>query len=179
MKKLFNLFLPLIILCSCSPSYDGFVHKSLQPYYIDCEFQDEYSIEDISIKIYLGLWHDAYVFNGYSKDTNVFIYANETKKDIYKIDYKESSLILKQYDYASIANNNYVFSTNKKNHQYYVTYNNSEKIKIPSKIFNNDKGYISIAFSFMILVDNEFHPSGGSGLNLGYQKKDDSRISFF
>lgn len=179
MKKIFTILLLLLVLCSCSPSNEGFIHKPEQPYYIDCDFQDEYDIEDISIKIYLGLWHDKYTFEGYSKDTKIFVYVNDSIEDRIEIDYKTSSVLLKQYDYDSVANNNYVFSTTKKGNNYYVSYNDSENIKIPSKIFNNDKGYISIAFSFMSLIDNEYHSQGGTGLKIGYQKIDNTKISFF
>lgn len=179
MKKKFRFFILSLVLCSCSPSNEGFIHKSKQPYYLDCEFQDEYDIEDISIKLYLGLWHNSSSFEGYSKDIQIFLFVNESTKDSYDIFYKTSSLLLKQYDYDSVANDNYVFSTNKKGNNYYISYNSYENIEIPSKVFNDDKGYISIAFSFMALEDNEFKSTGGTGLKLAYQKKDNSKISFF
>lgn len=45
----------LLVLCGCTPSNNAFIHKSEQPYYLDCELQNEYDIEDIIIKLYLVL----------------------------------------------------------------------------------------------------------------------------
>lgn len=32
----------LLVLCGCTPSNNAFIHKSEQPYYLDCELQNEY-----------------------------------------------------------------------------------------------------------------------------------------
>ena len=64
-------------------------------------------------------------------------------------------------------------------HNYYVSYNSYEDIKIPSKVFNKDEGYIALAFSFMIPVNNELGSCGGTGVALKYQKKDNYKISIY
>ena len=176
MKKIFNPLLFLLILCSCSTSREGFIHKSEQPYYLDCKIQDEYDIENILIKIYLGLWHSNSTFEAYSKDMKVYLFINESTENGYDITYETTSILLKEFDYDSVASSNYVFTKNKKGQNYYISYNSYENVEIPSNIFNEDKGYFSLAFSFMTLVDNEFKYSGGTGLKLEYQKKDNFKI---
>ena len=54
-------------------------------------------------------------------------------------------------------------------HNYYISYNSYEDIKIPSKVFNKDEGYIALAFSFMIPVNNELGSCSGTGVALKYQ----------
>ncbi len=174
MKRIFIFFIFLLILCGCTSSNKAFIHKSEQPYYLDCELQDEYDIEDITIKLYLGLWYNSSCYNGYYNDTQVFVFLNVDSHDAF---YEPSSILLKQYDYDSVANDNYVFSKKKKAHNYYISYNSYENIKIPSKVFNKDNGYVTLAFSFMNPDNNELHSFGGTGVALKYQKKDNYKIS--
>ena len=156
----------LLVLCGCTPSNNAFIHKLEQPYYLDCELQNEYDIEDITIKLYLGLWYMSSDYIACNNDTQVFVFLNE---DSHYVSYEQSSILLKQYDYDSIANDNYVFTKKKKWHNYYISYNSYEDIKIPSKVFNKDEGCIALAFSFMIPVNNELGSCGGTGVALKYQ----------
>ena len=174
MKKIFMFLIFLLVLCGCTPSNNAFIHKSEQPYYLDCELQNEYDIEDITIKLYLGLWYTSSTYIGYSNDIQVFVFLNEGSHDI---SYEQSSMLLKQYDYDSIANDNYVFSKKKKGHNYYISYNSYENIKIPSQVFNKDEGYITLAFSFMGPYNNELRPWGGTGVTLKYQINGNYRVS--
>ena len=176
MKKIFMFLMLLFVLCGCAPSNNAFIHKSEQPYYMDCELQNEYDIENVTIKIYLGLWHSSSGYIGYYNDTQVFVFLNEDSDDA---SYEQSSMLLKQYDYDSIANDNYVFSKKKKGHNYYISYNSYENIKIPSQVFNKDDGYITLAFSFINPSNNELCPFGGTGVTLKYQKNDNYKISIY
>ena len=144
--------------------------------HIKFDFEKEYDLENISIKTYLGFWHDN-EYNDLKDDLKIFLYANVSSEPTSTY-YSESSIVLKEYDrYAD--SEKYQFTIVEKRYGYYIEYNSYEYIDIPANIFIGDSGYISIAIDYVSFENDVWEGcEENTGVDLTYQINDNSKISF-
>lgn len=168
-----------LFLCGCSSSTSGFIHNTLQPYYLDCEINSEYEIEDVNIKTYLGLWHSENAYNSlddkYRDNIKLYVFVNESREILYT----DTSCLIKAFDYDEIANENFVFSRSKSCYGYTIIYSYSEYFKIPSNIFQSDSGFMTLAFAFCSnnsVDDSKIISEGGAGIYINYRRTADFKI---
>lgn len=171
MKKLLFVLLSTLPLTSCNSITDGFVHNSEQPYYMDY-INNSYHLPNVSMELYLGFCYLC-SYSAESKDYIVkIIYLNTSEDDKYNAVFNNDSTILKEIPLKDYADDAFEFKKIEFFGKYYIKYNSSIFVTIPEEIFSKDEGNFSIAFTTKSTNDNDNFVSGGTGLFLGYTKKD-------
>ncbi len=162
MNKLHIIPTVLIItaLTSCDSDHISCL-PDLFPMEIEYIKNKEYDINNVGIKVFLGL------FSRERKDNNN-LNATLTANDI----------VLKTYTDDDLRDIKFVYDIYQENNKSNYFFRGNEYIKIPKSAFTSEEGAMSIKFTFLIDKDGVLTPTSSKGMSFWYEKRPNAKIRF-